>query len=184
MSLVLLLGGARSGKSQLAVELAAQSGRAVAFVATAEAGDEEMRDRIARHRADRPRHWQTIEAPRDLIGMLACTAPDDCVVIDCLSLWIANLLQIGEPAIEALALTSATAIAERPGPSIAVSNEVGLGVVPATEIGRHYRDTLGRVNAIWADAAHEALLVIAGRTLPLTPASRSLPRAEGYAHRG
>jgi adenosyl cobinamide kinase/adenosyl cobinamide phosphate guanylyltransferase len=168
MSLVLLLGGARSGKSQLAVEFAARSDRNVVFVATAEAGDDEMRNRIVRHRADRPHDWQTIEAPRDLIGALAFVAPDDCVVVDCLSLWVANLLHIGEPTIEDLALTTATAIAERSGPSIAVSNEVGLGVVPPTELGRRYRDALGRVNAIWADAADEALLIVAGRTLPLT----------------
>ena len=108
MSLVLLLGGARSGKSQLAVEFAARSDRNVVFVATAEAGDDEMRNRIVRHRADRPHDWQTIEAPRDLIGALAFVAPDDCVVVDCLSLWVANLLHIGEPTIEDLALTTAT----------------------------------------------------------------------------
>jgi adenosylcobinamide kinase / adenosylcobinamide-phosphate guanylyltransferase len=171
MSLVLLLGGARSGKSALAVDMATQSRRDVVFVATAEAGDEEMRGRIARHQAERPERWATVEAPRDLAGALAKAAPGDCLVVDCLALWVANLLEAGEAVatIEALAATTVAAVAERSGPSIAVSNEVGLGVVPATPLGRKYRDLLGRVNAGWAEVADEAVLVVAGRVLPLAP---------------
>lgn len=169
MSLVLLLGGARSGKSAMAVDLAAQSARDVVFVVSAEARDEEMRERIARHRAERPDGWETVEAPIDLARAVAAVSPDNCLVVDCLSLWIANLLEAerSAAAIEKLATVAAACAAVRRGPTIAVSNEVGLGVVPATPLGRSYRDLLGRVNATWAAVADEVLLVVAGRVLPL-----------------
>jgi adenosylcobinamide kinase/adenosylcobinamide-phosphate guanylyltransferase len=171
VTLVLLLGGARSGKSALAVELAAQARRDVVFLATAEARDEEMRARTARHRADRPGHWRTIEAPMDLEAALSAVAADDCLILDCLSIWVANLLEAGRSAAQIAELAEAIAVQVRgrPGLTVAVSNEVGLGVVPATPLGRRYRDLLGRVNALWAKAADEALLVVAGRVLPLPP---------------
>jgi adenosylcobinamide kinase / adenosylcobinamide-phosphate guanylyltransferase len=166
--MTLLLGGARSGKSALAVELARRSGSPVVFVATAEAGDEEMADRIARHRAERPPGWTTVEAPLQLEAALRAAPPDACVVVDCLSLWVANLIEQADGAeIEASAAAAAAIAASRGGETIAVSNEVGLGVVPATPLGRLYRDVLGRVNATWADAADRALLVVAGRALEL-----------------
>jgi adenosylcobinamide kinase/adenosylcobinamide-phosphate guanylyltransferase len=165
MSLTLLLGGARSGKSTLALRRAAASGRAVVFVATAEAGDAEMAERIARHREERDPAWETVEAPLDLAGALARPAGDACVVVDCLTLWVANRLEEGEAEVVRLAGEAAAVAAAREGPTIAVSNEVGMGVVPATPVGRRYRDVLGRVNAIWADAAGEAALVVAGRPL-------------------
>jgi adenosylcobinamide kinase / adenosylcobinamide-phosphate guanylyltransferase len=173
MALVLLLGGARSGKSALAVEIARQSGGDVVLVATAEARDDEMRERIARHRAERPEEWRTIEAPTDIEDALAAAAPDACLILDCLSLWVANLLEGGpaEGELEELAEEIALRASTRPGLTIAVSNEVGLGVVPATPLGRRYRDLLGCVNAIWAGAADEALLVVAGRVLPLAKTS-------------
>jgi adenosyl cobinamide kinase/adenosyl cobinamide phosphate guanylyltransferase len=176
-----LLGGARSGKSALAIELATQSRRDVVFVATAEARDEEMRERIARHRATRPETWRTVEAPTDLAGALAVAAPDDSLILDCLSLWIANLLDAGqhEEAIEELTATAATSVAARRGLTVAVSNEVGLGVVPATPLGRRYRDLLGRVNTIWAEAADEALFVVAGRALPLAKPTELLSPTAG-----
>lgn len=189
MSLVLLLGGARSGKSALAVELARRSDRDVVFVATAEAGDDEMRVRIARHRAERPEHWKTVETPTDVGGALEAAAVDDCLVIDCLSLWVANLLESGASAaeIEACAAANATAAAARAGPTIAVTNEVGLGIVPPTPLGRCYRDLMGRVNTVWARAADDALFVVAGRVLPLAEPLgliSSAPIGAGDAGRG
>jgi adenosyl cobinamide kinase/adenosyl cobinamide phosphate guanylyltransferase len=164
MALTLLLGGARCGKSALAVRLAQESGRAVVFVATGEAGDEEMAERIRLHRQSRPAGWTVVEEPLELTRALEGVG-DALVVLDCLSLWVANALGAGWSAerIE----EDAAAAAARDGDTIAVSNEVGLGIVPATRLGREYRDILGRVNSIWAAAADEALLVVAGRTLQL-----------------
>ena len=164
--LVLLLGGARSGKSATAQRLAGPAGR-VLFVATAEPGDDDMRARIARHRADRPAAWATLEAPRDLAGAIRAY-PDayDMLVLDCLTLWVANLTHAGAdvPAeTEALLRTYEAGTASW----IVVSNKVGLGVVPATELGRTYRDTLGRVNQAVAARADEAYLLVAGRALTL-----------------
>jgi adenosyl cobinamide kinase/adenosyl cobinamide phosphate guanylyltransferase len=169
MPLTLLLGGARSGKSTLALSRARATGRPVAFIATAEALDAEMEERVARHRAERDPTWTTIEEPLDPDQALAELPPDSCVVLDCLSLWVANLLQqdLPEEEIVGRARRAAAAAASRPGPTIAVSNEVGMGVVPEHLLGRRYRDALGRVNAVWAAAADEALFVVAGRALEL-----------------
>jgi len=167
--LTLLLGGARSGKSSLALRRAQVSGRMVVFVATGEAGDEEMAARIARHRAERPAGWSTVEVPLELEDALADVDGEACVVVDCLSLWVANLMGRGdaEEAVVAAAQRAASGCAARGAPTLAVSNEVGMGVVPDTSLGRAYRDLLGRVNAVWAARADEALLVVAGRALAL-----------------
>jgi adenosyl cobinamide kinase/adenosyl cobinamide phosphate guanylyltransferase len=172
VSLVLLLGGARSGKSRNALRLVAESGLAVAFVATAEARDEEMAERIARHRSERPPAWLTIEEPLRLGEALERVPATSALVVDCLSLWVANLLEQGaeEDEIVREAAVVAAETAAREPLSVAVSNEVGLGVVPATVLGRRYRDCLGRVNAAWADAAGEVFLVVAGRLLRLESA--------------
>ncbi|HYP54913.1 MAG TPA: bifunctional adenosylcobinamide kinase/adenosylcobinamide-phosphate guanylyltransferase [Solirubrobacterales bacterium] len=169
MALTVLLGGARSGKSALALRRAARAGAPVVFVATGEARDEEMEARIARHRAERDPSWTTVEAPLDLAGALAAAPPEACVIVDCLSLWVANLVQrgLGEAEVAEAAKEAAALAAGRPGATIAVSNEVGMGVVPEIELGRRYRDILGRVHAAWAARAEEALLVVAGRTLAL-----------------
>ena len=169
MPLTLLLGGARSGKSSLAVRRAQASGRAVVFVATGEAGDEEMAVRIARHRAERPADWSTVEVPVALEDALADVHGEACVVVDCLSLWVANQMGRGdgEEAVVAAAQRVASACAARGAPTLAVSNEVGMGIVPDTPLGRAYRDLLGRVNAVGAARADEALLVVAGRALAL-----------------
>jgi adenosyl cobinamide kinase/adenosyl cobinamide phosphate guanylyltransferase len=166
MALVLLVGGARSGKSRLAVRLAAETAAPVVFVATGEAGDEEMADRIARHRAERPAGWTTVETPTGLREAIEAAPAGATVVVDCLSFWVANVFE-GRPAseVEDEAREAAALAAGRT--TIAVTNEVGLGVVPATPLGRAYRDALGRVNAIWAEAADEAYLVVAGRVLRL-----------------
>jgi len=173
VTLTLLLGGARSGKSSLAVEIARASGVPVVFVATGEAGDEEMANRIARHRAGRPAEWTTVEEPRQLAAALGATNDEVCVVVDCLSLWVANVLDRPAESVEAEAAEAARLAAARRGRTVAVSNEVGMGVVPATPAGRTYRDILGRVNAIWAAAAADAYLVVAGRALPLEEPPRA-----------
>ena len=175
MALVLLLGGARSGKSQLAVRLASARGLPVTFVATAEARDAEMTDRIAGHRAARPAEWTTVEEPLRLEAALRAAPDEACVIVDCLSLWVANVLE--RSTTQEIALTAAAAAdlaAHRAGPTIAVSNEVGLGVVPPTPLGRTYRDLLGSVNAAWAQRAAQTLLVVAGQVQPLQRAESLL----------
>jgi adenosyl cobinamide kinase/adenosyl cobinamide phosphate guanylyltransferase len=171
MPLLLLLGGARSGKSDLAVRLARRQAAPVVLVATAEARDAEMAARIARHRRERPAAWETIEAPLALQAAIARVPDGSCLIIDCLTLWAANILagpQAGE--LETRATGAALIARDRPGLTIAVSNEVGLGIVPPNELARSYRDLLGRVNAIWAAAADRAYLLVAGRALALAHA--------------
>jgi adenosylcobinamide kinase/adenosylcobinamide-phosphate guanylyltransferase len=172
MPLLLLLGGARSGKSRLAVGLAARTGAPVTVLATAEGRDEEMRGRIAAHRAERPPTWRMLEEPLELESTLAATPPEETLIVDCLSLWVANVLERGDSA-EAILEQGARAAAlaaARAGTSIAVSNEVGMGVVPASPLGRTYRDLLGSTNRVWAEAADRSALVVAGRVLPLVGA--------------
>lgn len=173
MSLVFLLGGARSGKSALAVELAREWRGPVAILATAETKDAEMKERIRLHRVTRPKGWQTIEEPVALQAALGSVADDRALIIDCLSLWVANALERGaaDCDVEAEARGSATIAATRNALTIAVSNEVGLGVVPVNALARRYRDVLGRVNAAWAHAADDAALVVAGRLLRLEASS-------------
>jgi adenosylcobinamide kinase / adenosylcobinamide-phosphate guanylyltransferase len=174
MGLTLLLGGARSGKSALAVRLAERWGGPVTVVATLEPGDPEMAERIVRHRAARPAGWSTVEAPVELERALAGAAADACVVVDCLTLWVANLLERGlaDDQIRGRAREAAALAAARGAPTVAVSNEVGAGIVPAAALARRYRDLLGEVNAAWAAAAETAVLLVAGRVLPLLdPAS-------------
>ena len=138
------------------------------FVATAEALDEEMRERITRHRAERPVGWRTVEEPIDLEAAVALVDEGEVVVIDCLTLWVSNMFGGGlEDEVEERARRLATATSQRQGEVIVVSNEVGWGIVPADELSRRYRDALGQVNALFAQLASHALLVVAGLTLPL-----------------
>lgn len=167
--LTLLLGGARSGKSDLAQRLAEASALPVVFVATAEARDDDMAARIERHRADRPVEWTTVEEPVDLTAAIAGAPDDATLVVDCLTLWTANLFfaevtagQVLERSSEAAALCS-----RRPGATIVVTNEVGAGLHPPSEIERSYGDLLGRVNAAWASHATRSWLVAAGRVAVL-----------------
>lgn len=169
MSLVVLLGGARAGKSALAVTLAERWNGPVAYVATAEAGDDEMARRIEQHRAERSRSWTTIEEPLALRDALGTLAGDTLAIVDCLTLWVANLLTRGD-AVVAEAEAVAAVAAARAAPVIVVTNEVGLGVVPPSAVGREYRDVLGTVNAAFVRRATDAAFVVAGRPLPLSPA--------------
>jgi adenosyl cobinamide kinase/adenosyl cobinamide phosphate guanylyltransferase len=169
VSVTFLLGGARSGKSTLATELASSWGGAVTVIATGQARDDEMAERIRAHRAERPSEWQTVEEPLELQGALSAVPDDTAAIVDCLSLWVSNLVERGDEDEQVLGRSErVVAIAQaRTSPTIVVSNEVGLGVVPPSPLGRRYRDLLGRVNAQWAAAADEAALVVAGRRLPL-----------------
>jgi adenosyl cobinamide kinase/adenosyl cobinamide phosphate guanylyltransferase len=169
MSLVVLLGGARSGKSTLALELATGAGTGVTFVATAEALDDEMAARIAAHRAERSAEWVSVEEPLELGRALGDVEQGSTCIVDCLTLWVSNMLLRGdaEQAIVGTAAACAREAAARGGLTIAVSNEVGLGIVPTTPLGRTYRDVLGAVNKAWVDAADWAGLVVAGRILRL-----------------
>jgi adenosyl cobinamide kinase/adenosyl cobinamide phosphate guanylyltransferase len=169
MGLTVLLGGARSGKSALAVRAAGAWTGPVAVVVTAEARDAEMAARIERHRAERPDGWRTVEAPRELEAALREVAADALVIVDCLTMWVSNLVEAGlDDAEVALRAREAAALAAaRAAPTLAISNEVGSGVVPANALARRYRDLLGQANATWAAAAEQALLLVAGRALPL-----------------
>jgi adenosylcobinamide kinase / adenosylcobinamide-phosphate guanylyltransferase len=154
------------------VRIARASAREVTFVATARASDEEMAARIAHHRAERPGEWTTVEEPLALERAVRETPADTTLVVDCLSLWVANALEAGrnDSDVEEEARTAAAVAAERSALTVAVSNEVGLGIVPMSALARRYRDVLGRVNAGWAAAADEAAFVVAGKVLPLVSA--------------
>jgi adenosyl cobinamide kinase/adenosyl cobinamide phosphate guanylyltransferase len=168
---VLLVGGARSGKSRLAQELAGRAGRPVTFLATATAGDDDMTARIARHRAERPADWDLVEEPLAVVGAVERLAPDRTLILDCLTLWVANLIfdDRPDPAIEREAAALAASLARREGPSLVVSNEVGLGIHPPTGLGRRYQDLLGRVNQLVAARAGRTLFLAAGRAVELVP---------------
>ena len=175
--LTLILGGARSGKSAYGQRLAAERGRAVLYVATAEVGDEEMRARIAGHRAERPAHWQTLEAPREAgKTVLAFRSEAEVILLDCLTLLASNVIaplpERGTPEAAEAALSAEmgdllAAYAESAAEWIVVSNEVGLGLVPPYPLGRAYRDALGRANQRLAAAADEVLFMVAGLPLRL-----------------
>ena len=150
------------------MRLASEQHSPVVFIATAQPGDEEMAARIAQHRRERPASWQTIEEPLLLRETIEAVSDENCLVVDCLTLWTANALErLGGAEAEAQATTAAAAAAARCGLTIAVTNEVGLGLVPDNPLGRDYRDLLGRVNAIWAAAADHAFLLVAGQMLTL-----------------
>jgi adenosylcobinamide kinase / adenosylcobinamide-phosphate guanylyltransferase len=169
MGLSVLLGGARSGKSDLAAKLASASGRPVVMIVTGEARDEEMTERIRRHRAARPSSWQTVEASRGLREAVRELEGRTFAVLDCLTLWVSNMIEAGvsDDEIVEEAREIATTLAKRDASSVVVTNEVGLGIVPMHELARRYRDTLGRVNAAFVSEAERAYLMVAGRALSL-----------------
>jgi adenosylcobinamide kinase/adenosylcobinamide-phosphate guanylyltransferase len=181
--LTLILGGARSGKSDLAERLAAASGRDVLFVATMEPGDAEMAARIDAHRAVRPATWRTVEEPLDLPGALRGNGrPGGFVLVDCMTLWVSNMLlaQAGdaedaEPAAVRAAIDAAAEQARQfaawardyDGDVAVVSNEAGMGLVPPYPLGRAFRDALGAANRIVARDADRVYFLVAGLALEL-----------------
>jgi adenosylcobinamide kinase/adenosylcobinamide-phosphate guanylyltransferase len=176
-ALTLILGGARSGKSRYAerlIEAAAASGT---YCATAEAGDAEMAARIAEHRARRCPFWRTVEAPLELAEAIAAeTAPNRPMLVDCLTLWLSNLILAGRPLDREFGRLAA-ALRDAAGPVVLVANEVGLGLVPETPLGREFRDAAGRLNQEMAALADRVVFVAAGLPLVLKgdPTSPSLP---------
>jgi len=167
-----IVGGARSGKSRFAIERFSPDDRVV-FVATAEARDDEMAKRIARHRAERPSRWSTLEEPIELVSRLRDLDEGyDVVIVDCLTLWVSNLLLRGErdDAILERADALAGLIRNRRSSITVVSNEVGEGVHPETAAGLRFRDALGRVNQQVAAACETVVLMVAG--IPLTVKAR------------
>lgn len=167
MSTLLVLGGARSGKSRHAQASAEAIGGELMFVATAQALDDEMAERIARHHADREGRWTTIEAPVELAAAIRRESrPGRVLLVDCLTLWTSNLLLAGHD-IPAATGDLVEAIAAAKGPLILVSNEVGLGIVPENALARRFRDEAGRVNQRIAACADEVVFVAAGLPLKL-----------------
>jgi adenosylcobinamide kinase/adenosylcobinamide-phosphate guanylyltransferase len=167
---VLVLGGARSGKSVYAQDLAEAAAPERLYLATAEAGDAEMAARIAHHKAGRGSAWSTREEPLALAGTLAAEArPGRAVLVDCLTLWISNLMLAGRD-VEAEIGRLEQAIGALAGPVVFVSNEVGLSLVPETRLGRDFRDAQGRANAAVARAADAVVFLAAGLPMLLKPA--------------
>ena len=166
MTSTLILGGARSGKSLHAMQLAGELTGRPHFIATALAIDEEMRDRIARHREERDANWQVVEEPLAVAAAIADLKADDVAVVDCLTLWLSNLMHNGlDPEREITRLLDA--IGESPARLMLVSNELGLGIVPATPLGREFRDEQGRLNQRIARFADRVILLVAGLPLVL-----------------
>lgn len=189
--LTLVTGGARAGKTAYALALARALAEPVAYVATAEARDDEMALRIARHQRERPAHWRTVEAPIDPAGALTAVGWRGPVVLDCMTLWTSNLIFASLPgeswstadgeAAEAAVLKAVDGligwVEAATGDAIVVTNEVGLGIVPADPLTRLYRDALGRGNQRLAARAERVFLVVAGLALELRGAG-ALPAIE------
>jgi adenosylcobinamide kinase / adenosylcobinamide-phosphate guanylyltransferase len=184
-AITVVLGGARSGKSRYAERLVEAAARSGTYCATAEAGDAEMAERIAAHRARRGPFWRTVEAPLALAAAIAAeAAPERPVLVDCLTLWLSNLLFAGkQPDEEADALRDV--LREATAPVVLVSNEVGMGLVPETPLGRRFRDAAGRLNQEVAALADRVVFVAAGLPLVLKESPHpSLPRARGRVREG
>ena len=164
----LILGGARSGKSRLAECLADESRLPVTYIATSQPLDGELSERIALHRQRRPAHWRLIEEPLQLVRVLRDNAATDaCLLVDCLTLWLTNLLMLEDPArLQAERDALLDCLAELPGEIIFVSNETGLGVVPLGELTRRYVDEAGWLHQALAERCQRVVLTVAG--LPLT----------------
>lgn len=163
----LVLGGARSGKSRHAQQLAEAAAERRIFIATAEAFDDEMRDRIAHHRAARGAGWETIEAPYALADAIReASGPDRVILIDCLTIWASNLL-LSDSDIGAATDDLVAALADIPCPVILVANEVGLGIVPDNALARRFRDVAGLLNQRIGASADQVLFMAAGLAMKL-----------------
>ena len=164
---ILFIGGARSGKSRLAQRHAEGVGGDLVFIATAQAFDDEMSDRIARHRADRDGRWRTVEAPLDLPDAIRREERSGTtILVDCLTLWASNLMLSGAD-LDAAGNDLADAVAENRGALILVTNEVGWGIVPDNVLARRFRDVAGRLNQRVAACVDSVRLVVAGLPLAL-----------------
>jgi adenosylcobinamide kinase/adenosylcobinamide-phosphate guanylyltransferase len=170
MGLRLIIGGARSGKSAHAQALAeaeaARRGGAPVMIATAEALDAEMAERIARHRAERGPAWRTVETSLDVAEALAGLGGADCAVVDCLTLWLSNLM-LAERDLETATETLIAAATKAAGEVILVSNEVGMSIVPENALARRFRDEAGRLNRRAAERAEQVTVLFAGLPLQL-----------------
>ncbi len=166
--MIFLTGGARSGKTAVAASLISDGSWPVTLVATGQASDDEMAERIERHRAERPGSWHVVEEPLDLGSVIRKVDPNHGMIIDCLTLWVSNLLEREtDAAILSMSEESAELAATRPGKTVVVTNEVGSGLVPMHEVGRRFRDLQGKINQMWSKRSEEAYMVVAGRLLPL-----------------
>jgi len=164
----LVLGGARSGKTALAEQLALHSGSRPLYLATAEMLDPEMQERVANHRADHAGRFKTMEEPIALSRALIQAAPDhDVIVVDCLTLWITNLLMAGDNVSTAVGELCATLMEFRSAKVILVSNEVGLGIVPENAMARTFRDLAGSAHQRLAQVCDDVYLVVAGLTVTM-----------------
>jgi adenosylcobinamide kinase/adenosylcobinamide-phosphate guanylyltransferase len=159
--LTLVLGGARSGKSRHAESLITAQAPPWLYVATAQAGDEEMAERIAAHRARRDAGWRTIEAPHDLAGALDAVPANVRLLVDCITLWLSNRM-LADADLDHEIERLEDALARRAGPTVLVSNEVGYGIVPDNALARRFRDLQGRLNQRLAARADRVVLVVAG----------------------
>ena len=159
--LTFLLGGARSGKSAYAETLTSGFAAPWRYIATAQALDEEMRERISHHRARRNNSWETVDAPFDLVGALGDAPKGQAVLVDCLTLWLTNHM-LADHDLEAECGRLEKALAKPKGPWFVVANEVGLGIVPENALARRFRDAAGRLNQRVAATADRVLLMVAG----------------------
>jgi adenosylcobinamide kinase/adenosylcobinamide-phosphate guanylyltransferase len=169
--ITLVLGGTRSGKSNFAQSLAEESNRQLVYIATAEAFDEEMSDRIARHKQDRGSRWTTVEEPLDIAAVItAHSNQETTLLIDCLTIWLSNVMLAGQD-VAAAVDGLAQALSRASASIVLVSNEVGSGIVPESTLGRQFRDEAGWMNQRIAAAAEDVALITAGLPLWLKRAS-------------
>lgn len=165
---ILITGGVRSGKSTLAEARALSFGPRAVYIATAEVRDDEMADRVARHRARRGPEWTTVQAPFDLVGALRRTDGQGARLVDCLTLWLTNLM-LAERDWQAEAQALVAALADQGDPVVLVTNEVGAGIVPENALARAFRDNAGFVNQMVAAAADEVILAVCGLPMKVKP---------------